>query len=40
MAAGRNMTANFGQVQVHHLGVGDRQDESGAGITSGTDSAK
>jgi hypothetical protein len=24
MAAGRNMTANFDQVQVHHLGVGDR----------------
>lgn len=40
MAAGRNMTANFGEVQVHHVAVGDRQDEGGAGIASGTDGAK
>lgn len=40
MAAAGNMTANFGEVQVHHLAVGDRQDESGTGIACGTDGAK
>ena len=30
MRAGSHVEADFDQMQVHHLGVGERQDESGA----------
>ncbi len=40
MRAGRDVRADLDQVQVHQLGVGERQYQSGAGATGRADRAK
>ena len=37
MAAGRDVAADLGEMQVHRFAVGDRQHKRGAGIARGTD---
>jgi len=38
--AGSNGSGNFGQVQVHHVGVGERQHEGGTSAAGWTDGAE
>lgn len=40
VTAGHHLGGNLDEVLVHRLGVGPRQDESGADVASRTDSAK
>src|SRR6202045_3693494 len=40
MVARRDVATDLGEMQVHHLAVGYRQDEGDAGIARGTDSAE
>ena len=40
MVARRDVATDLGEMQVHHLAVGYRQDEGDAGIARGTDGAE